>query len=178
MDYEYKCVGGPERGKKAKSAKTRSDRVAVAMEEIIADEATDGWEYLRTDLVPVEEKTSFFSRTQEVHRAVMIFRRAIGPAPRRLFAAPQGADRAPMADPAPAYEPRPRQPAPDPAYDPHLRGPAAEPAYDRQPEPEEEFRLAAERLRPEPAPEPAPASTRADRPQPPRRPQRAPSGLS
>jgi len=59
MDYEYKCVGGPERGKKAKSAKTRSDRVAVAMEEIIADEATDGWEYLRTDLVPVEEKTSF-----------------------------------------------------------------------------------------------------------------------
>jgi hypothetical protein len=49
--------------------------VALAMQEIIDTEAVDGWEYLRTDLVPVEEKASFFSRTQEVQRAVLIFRR-------------------------------------------------------------------------------------------------------
>jgi hypothetical protein len=75
MTFEYKCVGGPERPKRLRGAWSRSDRVALAMQEIIDSEAVDGWEYLRTDLVPVEEKASFLGRTQEVHRAVLIFRR-------------------------------------------------------------------------------------------------------
>ena len=86
MVYEYKCVGAPEKGKRTKGARTRSDRVALVMQEIIAEEAVDGWEYMRTDLVPVEEKAGLFSRTVEVHRAVLIFRRALAPAPRRLCA--------------------------------------------------------------------------------------------
>jgi hypothetical protein len=52
--------------------------VALAMQEVINAEAVDGWEYLRTDLVPVEEKAGFLSRTREVHRAVLIFRRETG----------------------------------------------------------------------------------------------------
>jgi hypothetical protein len=75
MSFEYKCVGAPERPKRLRGTWSRSDRVALAMQEIIDAEAVDGWEYLRTDLVPVEEKASFFSRTQEVQRAVLIFRR-------------------------------------------------------------------------------------------------------
>ena len=75
MTFEYKCVGGPERPKRLRGTGSRSDRVALAMQEIISAEAVDGWEYLRTDLVPVEEKPGLFSRTQEVHRAVLIFRR-------------------------------------------------------------------------------------------------------
>lgn len=74
MTFEYKCVGAPERPKRLRGT-SRSDRVALAMQEVINAEAVDGWEYLRTDLVPVEEKPGFFSRTQEVHRAVLIFRR-------------------------------------------------------------------------------------------------------
>lgn len=80
MGYEYKCVGAPERPRKQRGARSRSDRVAVAMQEIITAEAVDGWEYLRTDLVPVEEKSGFFSRAHEVHRAVMVFRRDQAPA--------------------------------------------------------------------------------------------------
>ena len=75
MTFEYKCVGGPERPKRLRGTWSRSDRVALAMQDIINAEAVDGWEYLRTDLVPVEEKASFLGRTQEVHRAVLIFRR-------------------------------------------------------------------------------------------------------
>jgi len=75
MSYEYKCVGAPERAKRVRGARTRTERVASAMEELINDEAVGGWEYLRTDLVPIEEKPNFFSRPQEVHRAVLIFRR-------------------------------------------------------------------------------------------------------
>jgi hypothetical protein len=75
MAVEYKCVGAPERPKKKRGAKSRSDRVAAVMQEVIDAEAVDGWEYLRTDLVPVEEKTGWFSRAHEVHRAVLIFKR-------------------------------------------------------------------------------------------------------
>jgi hypothetical protein len=76
MSFEYKCVGAPERPKRQRGA-SRSERVAIAMQEIINVEAVDGWEYLRTDLVPVEEKAGLFSRTHEVHRAVLVFRREI-----------------------------------------------------------------------------------------------------
>ena len=82
MSYEYKCVGAPERPKKQRRVRGRSDRVALAMQEVIAAEAVDGWEYMRTDLVPVEEKNSLFSRAHEVHRAVLVFRRELEPEPR------------------------------------------------------------------------------------------------
>jgi hypothetical protein len=74
MSFEYKCVGGPERPMRQRGT-SRSERVALAMQEIIGAEAVDGWEYLRTDLVPVEEKAGLFSRRHDVHRAVLVFRR-------------------------------------------------------------------------------------------------------
>lgn len=77
MDYEYKCVGAPEKPRKSRRAKTGSQRLAVSMEELIQEEAVNGWEYMRTDLVPVIEKAGLFSRAQEVHRAVLVFRREI-----------------------------------------------------------------------------------------------------
>ena len=92
MTFEYKCVGAPERPKRLRGSHSRSDRVALAMQEIIGAEAVDGWEYLRTDMVPVEEKAGFFSRPQEVHRAVLVFRRE-----------------AATAQPAPAPAPAPAQ---------------------------------------------------------------------
>lgn len=157
--YEYKCVGAPEKGKRGKRVRTRSDRVATAMQEIIADEAVDGWEYLRTDLVPVEEKSGIFSRVQEVHRAVLVFRRMLPQQSRRLFEAPAGA---PYHAPEAAPVTHPMQ-APPPMSDPALRRPASET--------DEDYRIAAERLRPDSmrAPEPSPGPNRS---------RRAPSGLS
>lgn len=89
MAFEYKVVGAPEKGRRRRGAKTRSDRVAAAFEDILAAEAVDGWEYLRTDLIPVEERTGLFSRAEDVHRAVMVFRRAT-----HRVAAPEPAPRA------------------------------------------------------------------------------------
>ncbi|MBY8978093.1 hypothetical protein KHP62_19945 [Rhodobacteraceae bacterium NNCM2] len=90
MAIEYKAVGAPEKGRRKRGARSMSDRVAAAMEEILEREAVDGWEYLRTDLIPVEERSGWFGRAREVHRAVMIFRRG----------APSGQ----VASPAPAVE--------------------------------------------------------------------------
>lgn len=75
MAIEYKTVGAPHRGRRKRGAKTRSDKVAAAMSEVLDREAVDGWQYLRTDLIPIEERRGWFGRTQEVHRAVMVFER-------------------------------------------------------------------------------------------------------
>jgi len=89
MGYEYKTVGAPEKGKRRRGSRSRSDRVAAAFDEILAEEAVDGWEYMRTDLVPVAERNGIFGRTQSVHRAVMVFRRELEPVRPNLFAAPE-----------------------------------------------------------------------------------------
>lgn len=82
MGYEYKCVGAPEEPKRQRGVRGWSDRAALAMQECISAEAVDGWEYLRMDTLPVEEKDGFFSRARRVQRAVLVFRRRLGQAPR------------------------------------------------------------------------------------------------
>jgi hypothetical protein len=72
---EYKCVPVPRRPKKARGQKTPADVMAGAMEAIINAEAAQGWEYQRTDLVPMEVRHGLFGAVQESHQAVMIFRR-------------------------------------------------------------------------------------------------------
>lgn len=83
MNYEYKCIGAPEEPRRRRGVRAWSDRVALAMQEVITAEAVDGWEYLRADLLPVEEKDGFFSRARRVQRAVLVFRREIGRAQQR-----------------------------------------------------------------------------------------------
>ncbi|MHA1527456.1 MAG: hypothetical protein ACTSVG_00440 [Alphaproteobacteria bacterium] len=77
MNFEYKAVGAPEKAGRKRGRRSRSDRVAVAFEEILKAEAVDGWEYQRTDLLPVTESAGWFKRGHEVHRAVMVFRRPL-----------------------------------------------------------------------------------------------------
>ncbi len=81
MEYEYKTVGGPERGKQKRGAKNTIERVAAAMQDIIRREAAGGWEYVRTDLVPVEERPNLLSPKRTVHCPVVVFRRPKTAAP-------------------------------------------------------------------------------------------------
>lgn len=76
----YRCVPAPRRAKKAKGQKTPAEALAAAMEAAIAAEAAQGWEYLRTDLVPMEAKSGVFGPVTETHQGVMVFRRPAPPA--------------------------------------------------------------------------------------------------
>jgi hypothetical protein len=49
------------------------------MEAAIAAEAAQGWEYLRTDLLPMEARAGLFGPTAESHQGMMIFRRPAPP---------------------------------------------------------------------------------------------------
>jgi hypothetical protein len=113
MKYEYKTVGAPEKGKRKRGLRSLSDRIAAAFEEILQNQAVDGWEYQRTDLLPVTENAGWFKRGQEVHRAVMVFRRLLDPAQQESVEVQR---RAPSVTPTPVHTPEPEISA-----DPDLR---------------------------------------------------------
>lgn len=74
--YEYKVVPAPTRGVKAKMARTPEDRFAHALAEVMNDLGAEGWDYVRCDSLPSEERTGLTGRTT-VYRNMLVFRRAI-----------------------------------------------------------------------------------------------------
>ncbi len=74
--FEYKVIPAPMRGEKARGAKTTADRFAVALSGVMNDLAREGWEYLRADTLPCEERVGFTGKTT-VFQNMLIFRRAI-----------------------------------------------------------------------------------------------------
>ena len=76
--YEYKVVPAPARGEKARGLRTPEERFAHALESSMNDFAAEGWEYLRADTLPCEERTGLLTgRTVTVYRSVLVFRRAL-----------------------------------------------------------------------------------------------------
>ncbi|CAM5398466.1 hypothetical protein FALB51S_02158 [Frigidibacter albus] len=106
--YEYKVIPAPGRGEKVRGLKTTGERFAHAMTQLMNDMARDGWEYLRADTLPCEERSGLTSRTT-TYQNLLTFRRipaavAAVEMPRALAApavAPVTAAPAPAA-PAPA----------------------------------------------------------------------------
>ncbi|MSU90544.1 hypothetical protein GE300_13110 [Rhodobacteraceae bacterium 2CG4] len=75
--FEYKVVAAPRRAKRAKGAKTPAERFAFMLSEVMNAEARDGWEYLRADTLPAEEKKGMLSNPTEVYQTVLVFRRPV-----------------------------------------------------------------------------------------------------
>jgi hypothetical protein len=112
--YEYRIVPSPRRAKKAKGARTPQDRFARTLTEAINAEAAEGWEYLRADTLPVDEKAGMLSAAKEVYQTVLVFRRAVE-APATRVAEPR-------------QEPRAATPREDA---PRAAAPREEPAFSR-----------------------------------------------
>ncbi len=74
--YQYKVVPAPTRGERIKGAKTLSDRFAQAMMTLMNDLGRDGWEYLRADTLPCEERVGFTGRSTTTVN-ILIFRRPV-----------------------------------------------------------------------------------------------------
>ncbi len=74
--FEYKVVPAPAKGTKAKGVKTPEARFANSVEITLNEMAAEGWEYLRAELLPSEERSGLTSSTTN-WRNVLVFRRAI-----------------------------------------------------------------------------------------------------
>lgn len=76
--YEYKVLPAPQRGVKAKGAKSTEARFAHALMEIMNELGRDGWEYQRTDTLPCQERVGLTGRATRFQN-MLVFRRALVP---------------------------------------------------------------------------------------------------
>ncbi|TCL10097.1 uncharacterized protein DUF4177 [Shimia isoporae] len=74
MIYEYKVVPAPTKGQKARGVKGAEGKFANALEAKMNELAADGWEFIRTETLPSEERSGLTS-TATKYRSVMVFRR-------------------------------------------------------------------------------------------------------
>ncbi|CUH86419.1 hypothetical protein PH5382_00328 [Phaeobacter sp. CECT 5382] len=74
--FEYKVVPAPHKGIKAKGVKTPEARFANSVETTLNEMAAEGWEYLRAELLPSDERSGLTGSTTH-WRNVLVFRRAI-----------------------------------------------------------------------------------------------------
>ena len=72
--YTYKVIPAPAKGRKAPGVKGAEARFAYGLEEAINEMAAQGWEYLRADILPSEERQGLTS-TATIYRSVLVFRR-------------------------------------------------------------------------------------------------------
>lgn len=118
--WEYKVVSATRRGVKIKGAKTTEDRFAAALEEQMNTLGAQGWEYVRADTLPCDERHGLTGRTTVYHN-LLVFRRPVG-AP---ATASGGRPPARSVRPQPAA---PVVPVPEPAAPPATAPLLAEPA--------------------------------------------------
>jgi hypothetical protein len=92
--YEYKVVPAPVQGRKARGVKGTAGRFAHALESLMNELGAEGWEYVRADTLPCEERTGLTGRTT-TYQNMLVFRRSLtaaddeaGPAISGLLAAP------------------------------------------------------------------------------------------
>lgn len=72
--YEYKTIPAPRKGEKAKGVKSIEARFAQAMQTILNAQAAYGWEYQRSETLPVEHRVGLASKSVSQH-SILIFRR-------------------------------------------------------------------------------------------------------
>lgn len=77
--YEYRVVPAPRRGEKARGLKTTPERFAHALTQTMNDMAREGWEYLRADTLPCDERVGLTGRATSTQH-VLVFRRELAAA--------------------------------------------------------------------------------------------------
>ena len=77
--FEYKVIPAPKRGEKARGVKTTEDRFALALTHLMNDLGAEGWDYVRADALPCEERSGL-TGTKTTFQNMLVFRRVIGSA--------------------------------------------------------------------------------------------------
>ena len=74
--YEYKVVPAPKKGLKAKGARSTEERFANAFATLMNTLGREGWEYLRAETLPCDERSTFGSKSTN-YLNMMVFRRLL-----------------------------------------------------------------------------------------------------
>lgn len=75
--FEFKVIPAPKRGEKARGVKSTEDRFALALTTLMNQLGAEGWDYVRADALPCEERVGL-TGTKTTFQNVLVFRRVIG----------------------------------------------------------------------------------------------------
>jgi len=166
--FEYKVIPAPKRRLKGKGVKGNEARFAHALEELMNPLGAEGWEYLRTDTLPMEERLGLTGRNKTFQN-MLVFRRrtdVVMEAPAAPVPVP-----VPVSAPVPEEpvevdtpEPEPVPPSPAPEPKPPVVAPPVE-----KPIPEVTALPPLKKPKAEPEMSPTPALAAAAKPQPSKR---------
>ncbi len=73
--FEYKVIPAPRDGIRVKGVKGPAAKFAAALEASMNSLAADGWEYVRAETLPADERHGLTRRKTETTQNVLIFRR-------------------------------------------------------------------------------------------------------
>lgn len=76
--FEYKVMPAPKRGEKMRGVKSTEDRFALALTQVMNALGAEGWEYLRTDTLPCDERAGL-TGTRTTYQNMLVFRRTLAP---------------------------------------------------------------------------------------------------
>jgi len=76
MRFEYSVIPAPSKSDKDKSSRTPTDRYAGTLAIELNRMAAEGWEYVRSDVLPSEERSGLASRSTVYHN-LLVFRRPV-----------------------------------------------------------------------------------------------------
>ena len=74
--FEFKVIPAPKRGEKARGVKTTEERFALALTTLMNQQGAEGWDYVRADALPCEERVGF-TGSKTTFQNVLVFRRVI-----------------------------------------------------------------------------------------------------
>ena len=77
--FEFKVIPAPRRGEKARGVKTTEERFALALTTLMNQLGAEGWDYVRADALPCEERAGL-TGTKTTFQNVLVFRRVINEA--------------------------------------------------------------------------------------------------
>jgi hypothetical protein len=72
--YEYRVVPAPRKGEKARGLKTLEERFAFALTGLMNRMGAEGWDYLRADTLPVDERVGL-TGSKTSFQSLLVFRR-------------------------------------------------------------------------------------------------------
>jgi hypothetical protein len=74
--YEYTVVPAPRRGEKARGVKTTEERFALALSGLMNRFGAEGWEYVRADVLPCDERSGL-TGSKTTFQNMLVFRRVL-----------------------------------------------------------------------------------------------------
>lgn len=75
--YEYKVIPSPRKPLRGKGLKTVADRFANTLTQEMNAQAASGWEFVRSETLPMDEKPGMFKKPVETYQSVIVFRREL-----------------------------------------------------------------------------------------------------